>query len=113
MAHADQLLDVLFNLQKSQHPSGATTGCLPISLQLSLALSLCLTPPFISSSTISVVLSSCSPFCHSIKLCCLSFCPSFSRWGQNFDSPEAAKIPSVHLKCLNLPFHSSIAAFFF
>lgn len=57
MVRTDQLLDVLLNLQKSQHPSGATTGCLPVSLQLFLSLRL--TPPFISSSTISVVLSSC------------------------------------------------------
>lgn len=119
MARTDQLLDVLFNLQKSKHPSGASTGCLPVSLQLSLSLSLRLTPPFISSSTIYVVLSTCYLVLRSsISLCCLWFCPSFSHRGQNLTAPEAAKIPSMRLKRLNLPsfpqtFHSSIAAFFF
>ena len=52
MARTDQLLDVLFNRQQSQLPSRATTGCLPISLQLPLFF-------FISPSTISVLLSCC------------------------------------------------------
>lgn len=80
MARTDQLLDVLLNLQKSQHPSGATTGCLPVSLQLSLSLSPFHSPFYLQLNYLcsAVKLLSCSPFCHSISLCCLSFCPSFS-----------------------------------
>lgn len=64
MARTDQLLDVLFNLQKSKHPSGASTGCLPVSLQLSLSLSPSDSPFYLQLNYLcsAVNLLSCSPF---------------------------------------------------
>lgn len=55
MARTDQLLGVLLHPRPRQHPSGASAGRLPVSLQLSFPPS---DSPFISSSTISVALSS-------------------------------------------------------